>query len=746
MTHASPARSIVVALLAALVTACGSPARTPSGSLRALASRHPLAFNPYDPSQPFQLLGRAVAPERVDLILLRDNPGRDADIAVLRRAASGEHGCAIVYATDALHFTIVNDTEIRVEMASRLTALRHGSLLATFHCGGPPQSILLAKPASGFADAHNHPFSAVGFDGRIVFGRPWCALDTDSVTCGEHGRYATLADEMPHGRHGREAGHGWPTFADWPRHDSWTHMMSHPAMLRRAVAGGMRLMVAHAVTNFAGCIGALNIDRGQAARCADDMEAVRNQIRAAYWTQGFVDQQCGTRGCGWFRIVRTPAEARDVMSQGKLAVVLGIEVDQPFGCGRDDPRCTPDVIRRGLDEAYACGVRHMFPIHFQTNAFGGSALSNPLTGPMADAVPCTEPRYRFGGYRSIGDFGRVPWIPDPIMETAAACNRFGLTAAGRTLVREMMRRGMLIDVDHMSDRAFWDTIAVVDAPETRFRVGWDTYAYPVVSGHLGMIGEAAGDKLHESNGTIQELRAIWSVGGTTNVIGRPAEGPEDIVEPAPPLNPLDPATSSRAFAQHFLYASHVLTSGVGIGSDMNGGMIEVGPRCARGTVCASSGCFDANARRDPAHEFDWIDEQTPPSPRWRLQLNDDRPLGRHVICRTRTDDVVPIADWGEAPSDCNGTEAARHFDFGLDGLAHGGMLADLAHDMEVQGVPSTRVDVLYRSAEEYVSLWERAEQAAQRLDEPMDTSALARCPWDIDSRPQCPSDRSIQGR
>ena len=49
-------------------------------------------------------------------------------------------------------------------------------------------------------------------------------------------------------------------------------MMSHPAMLRRAVAGGMRLMVAHAVTNFAGCLSALNFDRGQTARCADDME------------------------------------------------------------------------------------------------------------------------------------------------------------------------------------------------------------------------------------------------------------------------------------------------------------------------------------------------------------------------------------------------------------------------------------------------------------------------------------------
>ena len=633
-------------------------------------------------------------------------------------------------------------------MASRLTALRHGSLLATVICNGETRiEVLLAKPAAGFADAHNHPFSAVGFDGRIVFGRPWCSLHDDSETCREHSRYATVADSMTNGDHGPPNGNGWPNFENWPRHNSWTHMMTHPAMLRRAVAGGMRLMVAHAVTNFAACLGALNFDRGQTARCSDDMEAVREQIRAAYWTQNFVDAQCGNPGCGWFRIVRSPSEARAVMSEGKLAVVLGIEVDAPFGCTRGNAQCTDETVRRGLDEAYACGVRHVFPIHFQTNAFGGAAISNPLTGPMGDAVPCTESRYRFGGFRSIGDFGRIPWIPDPIMESAAACNRFGLTLTGRTMIRELMRRGMLIDVDHMSDRSFWDTIGVVDAPETRVRVGWDTYAYPVVSGHLGMIGEAAGEKLHESNGTIQELRAIWSVGGTTNVIARPAEGDEDIIEPQPPLNRDDPSTSSRAFAQHFVYAATALTSGVGIGSDMNGGMIQVGPRCHDPHHCNSSGEFIADVRMDDSRRQRWIGIHVPPSDRVALQQRDDshhpRPLGPHRICATRTSDVIPNPAWGERTTDCDENGAGHVYDFGLDGLGHAGMLADLVHDIEAQGVPSDRVDVMYRSAEEYVSLWERAELASQRLDGRFDGSTLARCPWDIESRPQCPSDRTM---
>jgi len=48
--------------------------------------------------------------------------------------------------------------------------------------------------------------------------------------------------------------------------------------------------------------------------------------------QTFIDTQRGGPGLGWLRIVESPAEARRVIRQGKLAVVLGIEVDNPFGC------------------------------------------------------------------------------------------------------------------------------------------------------------------------------------------------------------------------------------------------------------------------------------------------------------------------------------------------------------------------------------------------------------------------------
>lgn len=742
----------------AIALALSVPNCASRGPARVANPNHPsvepgvlrLALNVYDRSRPFSL---AESPMSLALALDRDSPRTSPTDAVengrttLDRALDPRRAdCTITYTTDAVYFTREGGNA-RVEFSSSITSLRHGSLLASVRCSdGKRVEVLLAKPAAGLADAHNHPFASVGFDGQIVFGRTWCSLATDAVDCGDHARSATIADLMPHGRHGPSPAAGYPTFRDWPRHDSWTHMMSHPAMLRRAVAGGLRLLVAHAVNNYAGCISALNFDRGQTARCADDMRAVREQVRAAYWTESFVDAQCGHPGCGWFRIVTSPADARRVMSDGKLAVVLGIEVDNPIDCDRNNAGCTPDAIRQRLDDAYACGIRHMFPIHFRTNAFGGGALSNPIAGPMADAVPCTEPRYTYGGQRNLGDYGRLPWIPDAIMESAASCNRYGLFERGRTMIHELMYRAMIVDVDHMSDRSFWDTLQVLDDSRTRVHAGWDTFAYPAMSSHLGMLDEAAGeDKLHESNGTAQELHRIWSVGGMTNVIGRPAERAADLRElsTTDPLYDSGPAQSAHGFAQHFRYAASRMPSGVGIGTDMNGGILQVGPRCSPpARACISSGSFVQSARSPNGNPQQWGSATTPPSPRWGLE---HPPLGPHTLCGMRTSDVPPNPAWGEDAGCPRATAQTHVFDFGVDGMAHVGMIPDLAHDLSVQGLSDPIVDVFLRSAEEYVALWERAEMASRRLGVPLSARALATCPWDIHSTPQCPSDRSTQG-
>jgi hypothetical protein len=49
--------------------------------------------------------------------------------------------------------------------------------------------------------------------------------------------------------------------------------------------------------------------------------------------EDYIDAQSGGPGKGWFRIVKDPFEARRVISEGKLAVIMGIEVSKLFDCG-----------------------------------------------------------------------------------------------------------------------------------------------------------------------------------------------------------------------------------------------------------------------------------------------------------------------------------------------------------------------------------------------------------------------------
>jgi microsomal dipeptidase-like Zn-dependent dipeptidase len=107
----------------------------------------------------------------------------------------------------------------------------------------------------------------------------------------------------------------------------------------------------------------------------NDMEAADRQLAAAKEMEAYIDRKSGGPGQGWYRIVYTPRQAREVIEAGKLAVVLGIEVDYLFNC-RKEGDLTEDQLRQQLDKYYALGVRHIFPIHFANNGFGGTGFQN----------------------------------------------------------------------------------------------------------------------------------------------------------------------------------------------------------------------------------------------------------------------------------------------------------------------------------------------------------------------------------
>ena len=75
----------------------------------------------------------------------------------------------------------------------------------------------------------------------------------------------------------------------------------------------------------------------------------------------------------------------------------------------------------------------------------------------------------------------------------------GLTDGGKQIVLEMNRLGMLVDISHVADKTFWDTIAVTKAP--------------VIASH----SSARALTTHARNMTDDMLRAVAKNGGVIDV-------------------------------------------------------------------------------------------------------------------------------------------------------------------------------------------------------------------------------------
>ncbi|MFO0560229.1 MAG: membrane dipeptidase [Polyangiales bacterium] len=754
----------------ALALACCDHAPAAEPQLRPTASsggqRAPrvlVAFSPYNAARPFEV-DRVVTLSSVDEAIASLFDALDAQ----RRNIAPQSGRRLrevmieqAFVDFSVHRRAGAVESVDVFVSPRITALRHGATLARATVIEPSgQSrvieLFLRKPAAGFADAHNHPWASLGYDNLVVWGRAWCPLSTHGRGCpANHDAHVGLTAVATGDAHGSSPALGYPTFRDWPRWDNWTHLVSHPAMLYRAWRGGQRLMVGFAVNNYSGCIGAVSFARGQDARCTDDDAATERQIRAAYWTQAFVDAQWGGPGRGWFRIVKTPREARRVMSDGKLAVVLGIEVDSPFGCGPNNPRCTSEYVRRKLDEAYACGVRHMFPIHFWDNAFGGAGLQHQLSGPSAAAMASPDDRYDWPASRHFGDYGRLPFV-DPLLEANGAVNRRGLTELGREFIRELMARRMIIDVDHQSDRSTLETLEVCDDARARWRAGGDQYAYPITGGHITALAWMAGDARQEGNMTPEELVRIRDSGGMVSVITTIAKEASWLVrhgqrggahaqsaalEWARDELPWTEPQTSQTFAHHLLLAAAAMPSGVGFGTDANGGNIQFGPR--REGPRWPEGHWYCLSTRDVLDgsglcEGSYRAGASVVSERWSSDRASFDRLGPHYITDRGTIEDSPAAATALAAVGVT-PQSAHRFDFSRDGFAHAGMLPDVVQDLRVQGVHETAIDSMLRSAEEYVSMWERAELAADRMGLANPAITSAACPWSVESAPECPN-------
>ena len=344
--------------------------------------------------------------------------------------------------------------------------------------GGPSTGATPYGEARGFVDAHLHGMAFEFIGGSIRCGRPWhpYGVEYAMVDCPDHepnglgapGGQAEglLSKGNPVSPHETR---GWPTFKDWPAYDSFTHEGIYYKGLERAWRGGLRLFVNLLVDNEALC----DVYPLKRNPC-NEMNTVRLEIQRVRELEDYIDAQSGGPGKGWYRVVKDPFQARRVINQGKLAVVLGLETSKPFDCGvyNDQPECDKKGINEWLNELETAGVSQMELTNKFDNALVGVAGDAGTQG-LVTTVGNKKETGNFFDFRDCEDehSDRSPATQAPennsdallqLLETYAPsgqipvygqgpqCNKRGLTDLGDYTIREVVRRNILFDPDHMS--------------------------------------------------------------------------------------------------------------------------------------------------------------------------------------------------------------------------------------------------------------------------------------------------------
>jgi hypothetical protein len=397
------------------------------------------------------------------------------------------------------------------------------------------QGVSPIQEVRGLVDAHTHGMAFEFLGGDVHCGRPWHPFGVTYALkdCPDHyvanGKGAVLEDLLNSGTPG--TGHdpvGWPTFKDWPAPRSLTHEGTYYKWMERSWKSGLRIFVNLLVENGKLC----QVYPLKHNSC-DDMTSVRLQARDMHDLERYVDAQYGGPGKGWYRIVTNPFQARKVINQGKLAVVMGIETSVLFGCTMKadvpDPSCTKASIDRQLTQVRRMGVSQMELVNKFDNALSGVAGDEGQTGVAVnsanfletgsfwdmrhcptpysagvqdrdqlaapDPTPFTQRDALFGAIQQ--QYGVTPPVALPLYGATPHCNDRGLTDLGEHTIRGMAERRMLFDPDHMSVRARQKALDLVESmryPGVISSHSWATPdAYPRIYRLGGFITPYAGD-------------------------------------------------------------------------------------------------------------------------------------------------------------------------------------------------------------------------------------------------------------
>lgn len=493
-------------------------------------------------------------------------------------------------------------------------------------------------PLWGFADTHAHLMAHLAFGGDAFWGEPY-----DPSHAGEEGmKHALRSCEPIHGglldvnpELGHPAAGGWPEFVVWPRFTTLVHQQAYIDWIYRAYQGGLRLVTCLAVNNE------LLATKTSPDSKHDDRTSVQIQVKAMKEMAAYIEEISGGPGKGWLQIAYSADEAFKIIKDNKLAVIIGMEVDSLGNWHKKedldaitggDLEIARGVIGRELDWLYDLGIRQITPIHLTNNAFGGTAIymrfletiNMFVTGEKWDVEDAWESgvRYRLDvdgddfsdeleravvvsgrkqkmqrrtlvdhlpGINTLFDVTKAPKM------TGGHANVRGLNDYGVILLEELMAKGFIVDIDHMSEKSTNMALALAEQRQ-----------YPLMGSHswfrdLLFSADTEFDHIkHESYGTSDVHKVAHEAGKRSEHLERMAKLGGFV---APIINqgdlaglrrcmpeltgkvPEPNAGSSTSWAQAYLYAVAKMGGrGVGMGSDING---------AAGLPCPRFGPFAA---------------------------------------------------------------------------------------------------------------------------------------------------------
>jgi len=400
-------------------------------------------------------------------------------------------------------------------------------------------------PVWGIADTHAHPAHEVGFGKYLITGNasaPLTETYSHDLCVHNHNILGVGPVQKPFilGVDDHGSG-GWPDFIDFPTFHSKTHQQQHVEFLKRAFDGGMRLVCALAINNM--YVPSLFLGPGNDGTAFDDETALMQQIEEI--------KRMVAKNPSWMEIALSPRDARRIILQGKMAIVLGLEadnlgnfksesynwVDKNPGALANNPLVTlnegnaDQMLDAKLTDYRFKGIRQITPIHYISGVFGGAALFRSELAVLQTAfnndvnvksgVDKRIPFSLYSDYVGVLKFSNPPVVTkegytgliksfynEPTR--LSTINTLGLTNIGNKLIQKMMVNAFIIDSEHMSYESKDNVFSFAAARN-----------YPVISSHtdpasLSMNWTGAPTEFKDGD-VDADLRANLQNFGTTNI-------------------------------------------------------------------------------------------------------------------------------------------------------------------------------------------------------------------------------------